>query len=409
MRIDMRKPGIAQTITPPAERTHSSAPTTENNNLNPNSGSFLISGIRLPPPSRPKELKSIYSSLYPLRLFPPATRLHARSQNLIFRAVPGSARGAEDADLIARVRKGDVEGFNLLVSRWEKRVFNYLLRLTGNPDDSLDLSQDVFLKAYQNIRKLDDTARFGPWLFRIAHNEAYSGFRKRRPEVAAPEFETDGNGRLVFRSPDRARHRYRSFAGGFRRARQAQPGTARGRRSQDLSGLQIRRNGGDSGMPGFHRQIAALYRARTAQNRTGARQYKRYPMNTEENPACDRRISFRDYAFDELAPRNAAAWSSTSGNAPPARRELDQLRLTTAALRVLPDRGSAAPHRLRLGSHPRTGWLERLLEFGRAPRFRFRLRAGRRSLVRGLASCNLPRSSPPVSRRVRRPHSGGRE
>jgi RNA polymerase sigma-70 factor (ECF subfamily) len=112
---------------------------------------------------------------------------------LIFRAVPGSARGAEDADLIARVRKGDVEGFNLLVSRWEKRVFNYLLRLTGNPDDSMDLSQDVFLKAYQNIRKLDDTARFGPWLFRIAHNEAYSGFRKKRPEVAAPEFEKQGS------------------------------------------------------------------------------------------------------------------------------------------------------------------------------------------------------------------------
>jgi len=96
---------------------------------------------------------------------------------LIFRAV-------EDADLIARVQKGDVEAFNHLVSRWEKRVYNYLLRLTTSPDDSLDLSQDVFLKAYQNIRKLDDTARFGPWLFRIAHNEAYSLFRKRKPETA---------------------------------------------------------------------------------------------------------------------------------------------------------------------------------------------------------------------------------
>ena len=99
---------------------------------------------------------------------------------MIFRAV-------EDTDLIARVRKGDVEAFNLLVSRWEKRVFNYLLRLTGNPEDSMDLSQDTFLKAYQNIRKLDDTARFGPWLFRIAHNEAYSTFRKKRPEVAPEE------------------------------------------------------------------------------------------------------------------------------------------------------------------------------------------------------------------------------
>ena len=99
---------------------------------------------------------------------------------MIFRAV-------EDADLITRARQSDIEAFNLLVSRWEKRVFNYLLRLTGNPEDSLDLSQDVFLKAYQNIRKLDDAARFGPWLFRIAHNEACSHFRKRRPEAGAED------------------------------------------------------------------------------------------------------------------------------------------------------------------------------------------------------------------------------
>jgi RNA polymerase sigma-70 factor, ECF subfamily len=99
---------------------------------------------------------------------------------LIFRAV-------EDADLIVQTCKGDVEAYNLLISRWEKRVFNYLLRITGNREDAFDLSQDVFLKAYQSIRKLDDTSRFGPWLFRIAHNEAYSMFRKKKPEV--PESE----------------------------------------------------------------------------------------------------------------------------------------------------------------------------------------------------------------------------
>jgi RNA polymerase sigma-70 factor, ECF subfamily len=99
---------------------------------------------------------------------------------LIFRAV-------EDADLIVQTRKGDVEAYNLLISRWEKRVFNYLLRIVGNREDAFDLSQDVFLKAYQNIRKLDDISRFGPWLFRIAHNEAYSMFRKKKPEVHESE------------------------------------------------------------------------------------------------------------------------------------------------------------------------------------------------------------------------------
>jgi len=94
---------------------------------------------------------------------------------LIFREV-------EDRDLIAKARRGDVEAYNLLVSRWEKRVFNYLLRLVANREDALDVSQDVFLKAYQNLPKLDEPAKFAGWLFRIAHNEAFSLLRRRKPE-----------------------------------------------------------------------------------------------------------------------------------------------------------------------------------------------------------------------------------
>jgi RNA polymerase sigma-70 factor (ECF subfamily) len=94
---------------------------------------------------------------------------------LIFREV-------EDRDLIAKARRGSVDAYNVLVSRWERRVFNYLLRLVANREDALDLSQDVFLKAYQNLRKLDDPAKFPAWLFRIAHNEAYSLLRKNRPD-----------------------------------------------------------------------------------------------------------------------------------------------------------------------------------------------------------------------------------
>ena len=103
---------------------------------------------------------------------------------MIFRAV-------EDADLIRQAARGSVEAYNLLVSRWEKRVYNYLLRLTRNREDALDLTQDVFLKAYQNLRKLDDPGRFAPWLYRIAHNEAYSMFRKRRPETDVEEIEPE--------------------------------------------------------------------------------------------------------------------------------------------------------------------------------------------------------------------------
>src|SRR5215469_12177886 len=111
-------------------------------------------------------------------VYPPGAR------ELIFRAV-------EDGDLIRQAARGSVEAYNLLVSRWEKRVYNYLLRITGNREDALDLTQDVFLKAYQNLRKLDHPGRFAPWLYRIAHNEAYSMFRKRRPETDVDEIEPE--------------------------------------------------------------------------------------------------------------------------------------------------------------------------------------------------------------------------
>jgi RNA polymerase sigma-70 factor (ECF subfamily) len=111
---------------------------------------------------------------------------------LIFREV-------EDRDLVAKAGRGDVDAFNLLVSRWERRVYNYILRLVGNREDALDLAQDVFLKAYQNLGKLEDAARFAPWLYRIAHNESFSLLRRNRPdgeELFEPPPPAPGKGML---------------------------------------------------------------------------------------------------------------------------------------------------------------------------------------------------------------------
>jgi RNA polymerase sigma-70 factor (ECF subfamily) len=96
-------------------------------------------------------------------------------------------REAEDRDLIERARRGDVDAFNVLVSRWEKRVFTYLVRSTGNREDALDLTQDAFLKAYRGLGSLTDVERFPQWLFRIAHNEAISMHRRNRLPVAEGE------------------------------------------------------------------------------------------------------------------------------------------------------------------------------------------------------------------------------
>lgn len=103
-------------------------------------------------------------------------------------------REVEDRDLVLRAREGDVEGFNVLVSRWEKKVYNYLLRAVRGREDALDLCQETFLKAYRNLKSLQDPARFPQWLFRIAHNESISLFRKRRFESdeEVPEVRTGG-------------------------------------------------------------------------------------------------------------------------------------------------------------------------------------------------------------------------
>lgn len=111
---------------------------------------------------------------------------------LIFREV-------EDRDLVGKARKGNLDAYNVLVSRWEKRVYNYLLRLVGNREDALDLTQEAFLKAYQNLSRLEDPGRFAPWLFRIAHNEAYSLLRKPRIEEGeAPELAPASWGRRLY-------------------------------------------------------------------------------------------------------------------------------------------------------------------------------------------------------------------
>jgi RNA polymerase sigma-70 factor (ECF subfamily) len=97
------------------------------------------------------------------------------------------ARSESDAQLVARTRQGDVEAFNHLVLRWEKRLYNYLLRVVSGAgslrrprarEDALDLTQDAFLKAYQSIGTLADAEKFPAWLYRIAHNLAFSHLRR---------------------------------------------------------------------------------------------------------------------------------------------------------------------------------------------------------------------------------------
>lgn len=83
-----------------------------------------------------------------------------------------------DRHLIERTLGGDAEGFNVLVRQWEKPIYNFIFRMIGDRDEAMDLSQDVFLKAYRELGSLKDHDRFSAWLYRIAHNTCYSRLRR---------------------------------------------------------------------------------------------------------------------------------------------------------------------------------------------------------------------------------------
>lgn len=83
-----------------------------------------------------------------------------------------------DEDIAREVQNGDAERFGLLVQRYEERITRYGRKfLLGS--DIQDVVQEVFLKAFINIRSFDLSRKFSSWLYRIAHNEFINAIKKR--------------------------------------------------------------------------------------------------------------------------------------------------------------------------------------------------------------------------------------
>ena len=84
--------------------------------------------------------------------------------------------------------------FAHIITRYEAKLDRYIRRLgVHDPEDRADVLQDIFIKVYRNLNSFDQSLRFSSWIYRIAHNEAISWYRKR---TARPE------GHLVLDSED---------------------------------------------------------------------------------------------------------------------------------------------------------------------------------------------------------------
>jgi RNA polymerase sigma-70 factor (ECF subfamily) len=89
-----------------------------------------------------------------------------------------------DQELVARALQ-DKNEFAAIVERYQAAIRRYIIRLGCiNDDDADDLLQDIFLKVYVNLNDYEQDLKFSSWLYRIAHNEVKSFFRKKRTRPA---------------------------------------------------------------------------------------------------------------------------------------------------------------------------------------------------------------------------------
>lgn len=104
---------------------------------------------------------------------------------------PDVTSGATDHQLVARVQKGDTRAFDLLVLKYQHKIFGLISRYVRDADEVQDVAQEAFIKAYRALPNFRGESAFYTWLYRIAINTAknYLVSRARRPPGTDVELE----------------------------------------------------------------------------------------------------------------------------------------------------------------------------------------------------------------------------
>lgn len=96
-------------------------------------------------------------------------------------------RSWTDEELIARIQAGEIELFELIVSRYNRKLVNYIYRMISNYEEALELCQDVFLKVYSSLDKYNPEYKFTTWVHRIASNATIDFLRKKKIDAYSLE------------------------------------------------------------------------------------------------------------------------------------------------------------------------------------------------------------------------------
>lgn len=96
----------------------------------------------------------------------------------------------DDNELVYEVIHGSVSSFEVLIDRYQKTIFNIMLRMVGDTEIAKDLTQDVFVKAFEKMGGFNFNYRFFSWIYRMALNEAINFNRKKTKNVALTIIES---------------------------------------------------------------------------------------------------------------------------------------------------------------------------------------------------------------------------
>jgi len=88
-----------------------------------------------------------------------------------------------DAAVVAQVLAGDGDAFRVLVDRHSRSIFRVVYRMTGNQQDTEELVQETFLRAYKSLERFELRANFSTWLYRIAVNRTLDFLNARKTHM----------------------------------------------------------------------------------------------------------------------------------------------------------------------------------------------------------------------------------
>ena len=91
-----------------------------------------------------------------------------------------------DAELVARVQRGDKKAFDLLVLKYQRKIMRLLSRMVRDPHEVEDVAQEAFIKAYRALPQFRGDSAFYTWLYRIAINTARNWLAARGRQPSTP-------------------------------------------------------------------------------------------------------------------------------------------------------------------------------------------------------------------------------